>query len=425
MVYALYLLFQLKSHAYMYASTPQEIIDEESHPGLLAMLGHSSSSDSSDTLSSTDSDESSGSHTTAKRIRRAFRNRRRRKSSFSSTTATPSVPSVISFPTTETHQSYFEPNRNYFEQEATAASDRKDESRKRQTAKRQTATRHAIMSGDEADTEVERVKAANRPRVRDFETEKGESLKSGERRHKKKSKRFQRKALCDEQAKPELSEKEALQHADGKAGAMDDAQEPRVGFSDEVQTAPSSRRPFTLQRLSTRPAFRPALDKMLSNNVFSAPPPLSMPLSGAPTPGASMNKSAGIRRTTSLPDRLNLAHTVVSAPSGPLPPYPTQVRVVEKAKSKDEPKPQMSRTAALVLLVISTGLVALCAEFLVGAIPKMIADSSVSPAFIGLIILPIVGNAAEHITAVTVAAKNKMDLAIGVAVGSSIQIGEP
>jgi Ca2+:H+ antiporter len=52
----------------------------------------------------------------------------------------------------------------------------------------------------------------------------------------------------------------------------------------------------------------------------------------------------------------------------------------------------------------------------------MVNNSPVSEAFIGLIILPIVGNAAEHVTAVTVAAKNKMDLAIGVAVGSSIQI---
>lgn len=40
----------------------------------------------------------------------------------------------------------------------------------------------------------------------------------------------------------------------------------------------------------------------------------------------------------------------------------------------------------------------------------------------GLILLPIVGNAAEHATAVTVAIKDKMDLAIGVAVGSSLQI---
>ncbi|EME88854.1 uncharacterized protein MYCFIDRAFT_58079 [Pseudocercospora fijiensis CIRAD86] len=83
---------------------------------------------------------------------------------------------------------------------------------------------------------------------------------------------------------------------------------------------------------------------------------------------------------------------------------------------------QMSRTAAVVLLLGSTALVAVCAEFMVDAIPIMIADSPVSEAFIGLIILPIVGNAAEHVTAVTVAAKNKMDLAIGVAVGSSIQI---
>lgn len=84
----------------------------------------------------------------------------------------------------------------------------------------------------------------------------------------------------------------------------------------------------------------------------------------------------------------------------------------------------MSRTAAVVMLLLSTGLVAVCAEFLVDAIPEMISSSPVSEAFIGLIILPIVGNAAEHVTAVSVATKNKMDLSIGVSVGSSIQIGK-
>jgi Ca2+/Na+ antiporter len=88
-----------------------------------------------------------------------------------------------------------------------------------------------------------------------------------------------------------------------------------------------------------------------------------------------------------------------------------------------EAEPEMSRTAAVVMLLLSTGLVAVCAEFLVDAIPDMIENSSVSEAFIGLIILPIVGNAAEHVTAVSVAMKNKMDLSIGVSVGSSIQIG--
>jgi Ca2+:H+ antiporter len=51
-----------------------------------------------------------------------------------------------------------------------------------------------------------------------------------------------------------------------------------------------------------------------------------------------------------------------------------------------------------------------------------VLKEDISEEFIGLILLPIVGNAAEHATAVTVAIKDKMDLAIGVAVGSSLQI---
>ena len=52
----------------------------------------------------------------------------------------------------------------------------------------------------------------------------------------------------------------------------------------------------------------------------------------------------------------------------------------------------------------------------------MSQQSGLGQAFLGLIILPIAGNACEHITAVFVACKNKMDLAIGVALGSSIQV---
>ena len=52
----------------------------------------------------------------------------------------------------------------------------------------------------------------------------------------------------------------------------------------------------------------------------------------------------------------------------------------------------------------------------------MTATGSIGETFVGLVLLPIVGNAAEHATAVTVACKDKMDLAIGVAVGSSMQI---
>ncbi|KAL4896216.1 sodium/calcium transporter [Aspergillus ambiguus] len=89
----------------------------------------------------------------------------------------------------------------------------------------------------------------------------------------------------------------------------------------------------------------------------------------------------------------------------------------------DEPEePQLHIWVAVLTLAISTALVALCAEFMVDSIDAITATGGVSETFVGLILLPIVGNAAEHATAVTVACKDKMDLSIGVAVGSSMQI---
>ena len=78
--------------------------------------------------------------------------------------------------------------------------------------------------------------------------------------------------------------------------------------------------------------------------------------------------------------------------------------------------------AAGVCLVLVTVLVAVCAEYLVDSIDSIVTTSGISKTFIGLILLPIVGNAAEHVTACVVAWKDKMDLAIGVAIGSSMQI---
>lgn len=82
----------------------------------------------------------------------------------------------------------------------------------------------------------------------------------------------------------------------------------------------------------------------------------------------------------------------------------------------------IGRLASLVLLLVSSILVSISAFFLTNTIDAMVANTPLSEAFIGIILLPIAGNAAEHITAMTVASKNKMDLAIGVSVGSSIQI---
>lgn len=82
----------------------------------------------------------------------------------------------------------------------------------------------------------------------------------------------------------------------------------------------------------------------------------------------------------------------------------------------------LSPLAAGIALVLITVLVAVCAEFLVDSIDSIVQKAHISKTFIGLVLLPIVGNAAEHVTAVVVAMKNKMDLAIGVAIGSSMQI---
>jgi Ca2+:H+ antiporter len=79
------------------------------------------------------------------------------------------------------------------------------------------------------------------------------------------------------------------------------------------------------------------------------------------------------------------------------------------------------KRAALVLAG-STALVALTSEFLVGAIEQARARLGLTEVFVGVIVVAIIGNAAEHSSAVLMARRNKMDLSIGIALGSSMQI---
>ncbi|BGP33579.1 hypothetical protein JCM10296v2_005383 [Rhodotorula toruloides] len=85
-------------------------------------------------------------------------------------------------------------------------------------------------------------------------------------------------------------------------------------------------------------------------------------------------------------------------------------------------EPKLSVWFALGLLVVVTGLTGVTAEFLVSSIDGLTATGNVSKEFVALILLPVVGNAAEHVTALVVARKNKLDLSLAVAVGSSLQI---
>ncbi|CAE7219195.1 unnamed protein product [Rhizoctonia solani] len=89
---------------------------------------------------------------------------------------------------------------------------------------------------------------------------------------------------------------------------------------------------------------------------------------------------------------------------------------------EDETIPKLKIQATVILLATVTVLTGITAEWLVDSIDGLTSGGNISREFVALILLPLVGNAAEHVTAVTVSVKNKLDLAITVAVGSSIQI---
>lgn len=91
-------------------------------------------------------------------------------------------------------------------------------------------------------------------------------------------------------------------------------------------------------------------------------------------------------------------------------------------ENDDEEEATIPMWMALVGLGMTTGAVTIFSDFLVESIDDFCTVSGISRTFVGLIILPIVGNAVEHITAISVAMKNKMDLALGVAIGSCTQI---
>ena len=77
---------------------------------------------------------------------------------------------------------------------------------------------------------------------------------------------------------------------------------------------------------------------------------------------------------------------------------------------------------SIAILIIATVIIAIESEFLVGGIEDITSKLGLSEFFVGIILIPIIGNAAEHSTAITMVLKNKMDVAIEIALGSSLQI---
>ena len=416
LVYGLYLVFSLKSHSFMYASTPQHLIDEESHPGVLAEILNSSSSSDSSSSSSSDSDSSQGSQTTAKKIKRAFR-RRRRKSVSSKDNA--SVPSFARTLSDGTNAGIPLPTEN---------------------AQRPAGVFENVLSGDEADVDGEgRIGRRRSPRpnvrARDFESGSIELANTDEKpkkhskrgRHSKhsKSKDFSSPNAVDlEKGSTLVAQPEEIQEQ-----IQEKASTHRVTIVEPEDNAPagSPRRPFTMRNFSE--AVHAGFNSTTFPHHEATGRPLAMPMPIQTLRPPSQPRSAStpdIRRASSMPDMIHptMSHThaELSSTTPATAPNSSQPQKEVPANQIVQGKHHLSKTSAVITLLFTTGFVALCAEFLVGSLDYLISTSGVSQAFIGLIILPMVGNAAEHVTAVTVAAKNKMDLAIGIALGSSIQI---
>ena len=95
---------------------------------------------------------------------------------------------------------------------------------------------------------------------------------------------------------------------------------------------------------------------------------------------------------------------------------------VVEAEEVDEKAVTWPLSRALGVLAVATGLIAWMSEILVGSVQQAALQLGMTSVFVGVIVVAIIGNAAEHSTAIMVARKNRMDLSLAIAIGSSIQI---
>jgi Ca2+:H+ antiporter len=85
-------------------------------------------------------------------------------------------------------------------------------------------------------------------------------------------------------------------------------------------------------------------------------------------------------------------------------------------------EPEWSVRRSLVVLTVATVAIAFLSELLVGAVEPVVTELGITEFFLGIILIPLVGNVAEHVVAVQMALKNKMELSLAISLGSSLQI---
>jgi len=94
----------------------------------------------------------------------------------------------------------------------------------------------------------------------------------------------------------------------------------------------------------------------------------------------------------------------------------------QEHEGEEEEKPKWKLGVAVIILAVTTILVAIQSETLVATVEHTVEQFGLPEMFIGIILIPILGNVAEHASAIIMAVKNKIDISIEIAVGSSMQI---
>lgn len=94
----------------------------------------------------------------------------------------------------------------------------------------------------------------------------------------------------------------------------------------------------------------------------------------------------------------------------------------DEYQAAEEDAPHWSVAVMGGVLLASTVAIVVMSELLVGTVEHVVVEIGITEFFLGIIIVPLIGNVAEHLVAVQVAAKNKMELSLAISVGSSLQI---
>lgn len=94
----------------------------------------------------------------------------------------------------------------------------------------------------------------------------------------------------------------------------------------------------------------------------------------------------------------------------------------ELVEAHEHHQPEWSLRTAVIVLIAATVGIAYLSEVLVGAVEPVVEQLGITEFFLGIILIPLVGNVAEHVVAIQMALKNKMELSLAISLGSSLQV---